>query len=375
MKGNTLDQNKERVIRLGAIITAVVAAALYSISSPVSKLLLKELSPFQMAALLYLGAGIGMLAVRLIRNLSFKEQKEAMLTRCELPYVLAMIILDIAAPILLMLGLSRSDPANVSLLNNFEIVATSFIAMFLFKEAIGRRMWIAIGFISISSIILSLQGTQSLTFSTGSLFVLLACCCWGFENNCTRMLSSKDPLQIVAIKGLGSGVGALIITMITGRYSRHIPSILFALLVGFIAYGLSIYFYIKAQRVLGAARTSTYYATAPFIGAFLSWLIFREGITAQFILACIIMLIGSYFAVSEVHYHPHVHDIVTHEHKHIHTDGHHTHTHSPTLIGEHSHIHTHETLVHSHGHTPDTHHTHKHSSHETQKHQNTGNNR
>ncbi len=354
---------KKPTLSMGGVLTAVLAAALYSISSPVSKLLLQELSPTQMAALLYLGAGVGMIVVRLIRSKSVSEQKEAGLSKRELPYILVMILLDIAAPILLMLGLLTTDPANVSLLNNFEIVATSFIALFLFHEAIGRRMWIAIGLISLSSIVLSLQGRQSLEFSMGSIFVLLACCCWGFENNCTRKLSLKDPLQIVIIKGIGSGAGALLITFITGQFSVQLSYILIALLVGFVAYGLSIYFYIKAQRVLGAARTSAYYATAPFIGVLLSWIIFRDGITVQFIIACAIMLLGSYFAVTEFHYHTHIHDRVTHEHKHNHIDGHHTHMHSPAFRGEHSHAHTHEAIEHSHVHTPDPHHTHRHQAH------------
>lgn len=371
MKEIDLKKSMDHTTGFKAMFTAVLAAALYSISSPVSKLLLNELKPIQMAALLYLGAGVGMFAVRLLRNIGSKERKEATLTRTELPYVLAMIVLDIAAPILLMLGLSTTDPANVSLLNNFEIVATSFIALFLFKEAIGHRMWIAIGLISLSSVVLSLRGMQSLAFSMGSVLVLLACCCWGFENNCTRRLSLKDPLQIVIIKGIGSGIGALMIAIVTNSFARHIPSILAALLVGFVAYGLSIYFYIKAQRILGAARTSAYYATAPFIGVILSWIIFREGITVQFIIACSIMLIGSYFAVSETHYHSHVHDHITHEHKHSHTDGHHIHTHNPTFTGEHSHVHTHASVEHSHAHTPDTHHTHNHLSYQSTKKENT----
>lgn len=359
MNGNKYNLYGKKIGQ-GAVVTAILAAALYGISSPVSKLLLRELPPTLMAALLYLGAGIGMLAVRFAGSLRTREQKEAKLTKKELPYVIAMVLLDIAAPILLMFGLLFSEPANVSLLNNFEIVATSFIALLLFKEAIGQRMWIAIGLISLSSIVLSLDGIRSLTFSIGSLFVLLACCCWGFENNCTRMLSIKDPIQIVIIKGIGSGLGALLISFIIGQYSRHLPSILAALLVGFVAYGLSIYFYIKAQRELGAARTSAYYATAPFIGVLISWIIFKEGITVQFLIALTIMLLGSYFAVSEVHYHPHIHESVTHEHKHSHGEGHHTHVHNQKVTGEHSHVHTHEPIKHNHGHTPDTHHTHVH---------------
>lgn len=349
--------------RSGAVITAIIAAGLYGVSSPISKLLLTKLPPAFLAALLYLGAGIGMLLVRILFRIGKKEQKEAKLTRRELPYIIAMILLDIGAPILLMVGLSLSEPANVSLLNNFEIVATSIVALVIFKEAIGKRMWLAISLITISSIVLCLEGWESFHFSLGSVFVLLACCFWGLENNCTRMLSVKDPLQIVIIKGIGSGSGALLIVFSMGQYSINVLFILCALLLGFVAYGLSIYCYIKAQRELGAARTSAYYAAAPFIGVLISWLIYREGITLQFLIALIIMLIGSYLATSELHQHIHIHDEITHDHKHKHDDAHHTHIHNPPIVGEHSHIHTHEALQHNHIHTPDTHHVHTHQSH------------
>ncbi len=347
----------------GAVITAMLAAALYGISSPVSKLLLIELQPAFLAALLYLGAGFGMLFIQIIKKIGKKELKEAKLTRKELPYVIAMIVLDIGAPIFLMVGLSLSEPASVSLLNNFEIVATSFLALLIFKEAIGKRMWLAIGLITISSIVLCFEGRESITFTLGSIFVLIACCFWGLENNCTRMLSVKDPLEIVLIKGIGSGSGAMMIALIMGQYSKNILLILCAMLLGFVAYGLSIYCYIKAQRELGAARTSAYYATAPFIGVFISWLIYREGIALQFLLALIIMLIGSFLAVSELHQHSHLHEAIAHEHKHRHDDGHHTHIHNPPFTGEHSHLHTHEAIQHNHIHTPDIHHIHTHQSH------------
>ena len=349
-----------RDIRLQSILMAILAAVLYGISSPLSKLLLAEIPPTLMAALLYLGAGFGMLIINLIKLARKKERIEARITKNELPYILAMIILDIGAPILLMLGLSTTTSANVSLLNNFEIVATSLIALIIFKEAVGKRMWIAIALITFSSIVLSMKDSSSFSFSLGSIFILLACVCWGFENNCTRMLSLKDPLQIVVIKGFGSGFGSLIISMILKERSSNIKYILFTLGLGFVAYGLSIFFYIRAQRELGAARTSTFYATAPFIGVFLSWLILKEGITGTFLAALAIMLVGTYFAVREKHKHLHTHAEVIHEHKHNHTDGHHNHVHYPEVVGEHSHVHTHEALVHQHPHAPDLHHQHSH---------------
>ena len=288
-----------------AISMAILAAALYGISSPLSKLLLEKISPTFMAALLYLGAGMGMLIVNIIKLVNRSETLEARMTKKELPYIIGMIILDIAAPIFLMFGLTMTTADNASLLNNFEIVATSLIALFVFKEAIGRRMWIAILLITVSTILLSVKDFSSLTFSLGSLFVIAACLCWGLENNCTRMLSLKDPLQIVVVKGFGSGIGSLLISLVLREVNSDLLYIFLALMLGFVSYGLSIFFYIKAQRELGAARTSTYYAAAPFIGVLISWLVLQEPITAMFVFALIVMLIGTYFAITEKHQHSH----------------------------------------------------------------------
>lgn len=279
-----------------SIVWAVLAAALYAISTPVSKLLLQDVPPTMMAALLYLGAGIGMLLLGLVRRGLGRGQAEQKLTRKDLPFTVGMIALDIAAPICLMVGLTTTSPANASLLNNFEIAATSIIALFVFKEKISRRLWLAIGLITLSSVILSFEGISSLRFSAGSLFVLLACVCWGFENNCTRMMSQSDPLEIVVLKGFGSGLGSLVIALAAGEQIPALRFIPVALLVGFVAYGLSIFFYVYAQRKLGAAKTSAYYAAAPFIGAALSLLLFRELPGPSFWAALLIMGAGAYLA-------------------------------------------------------------------------------
>ncbi len=314
-----------------------------------------------MAALLYLGAGIGMLLINIYRSIRNSVSHEARLTRKELPFVVGMVVLDIAAPVFLMIALTLTTAANTSLLNNFEIVATAIVALFIFKEAIGRRMWFAIALITLASIILSVEdANSSFSFSLGSLFVILACICWGFENNFTRMLSLKDPLQIVVIKGFGSGAGSLMIAVAMRQYSMNIFYILMALLLGFVAYGLSIYFYISAQRTLGAARTSAYYAVAPFIGVLLSIIIFGQKMTWSFIIALTIMIIGAYFAAVEHHKHAHYHEVMTHEHRHNHLDGHHTHQHIGSNESEHSHVHTHGEQEHVHTHTPDLHHKHPH---------------
>lgn len=343
-----------------AILYAILAAGCYGISAPLSKLLLERLSPTLMAALLYLGAGAGMLAVSAVKNQGRQAGQEARITRRELPYVVGMILLDIAAPILLMLGLTMASPATVSLLNNFEIVVTAVIASVVFKEAAGKRLWIAIVLITMASVLLSVEDLSTFSFSIGALFALLACVCWGFENNCTRMISLKDPMQIVILKGFGSGAGALLVAALTGGLVFDPLYILWALVLGFFAYGLSIYFYILAQRDLGAARTSAYYAIAPFIGVLLSFVIFGQPLTMAFVMALILMLAGTYFAAFERHGHTHVHERMEHEHRHSHDDGHHMHAHSPQVTGSHSHAHVHEGMEHAHVHTPDLHHLHQH---------------
>ena len=188
-----------------AFLYALLAAALYAISSPISKILLKYIPAAMMAAFLYLGAGIGVLIIRLAEKKAL-NQTEKRLTKNELPYIIGMVILDIAAPIFLMIGLKKMGAAEVSLLNNFEIVATSLIASIIFKEKISLRLWLAIILITCACMFLSIEDVNRFTFSWSSLFVLLACVCWGLENNCTKKLSNKNPLQIVTIKGLFSGL-------------------------------------------------------------------------------------------------------------------------------------------------------------------------
>ncbi len=278
------------------IFLAILAAGLYALNSPFSKLLLRYVPSTLMAGFLYVGAGLGMVLIFLTRKIIGKPETESQLTRQELPYTIAMIVLDIAAPICLLFGLTMTTAANASLLNNFEIVATAIIALVIFKEAISPRLWLGIIFVTASCALLSFEDISSLSFNTGSLFVLLACICWGIENNCTRKLSSKDPLQIVMVKGIFSGIGSIVIGFICGeRISQHwtIPVVL---LLGFVAYGLSIYFYVYAQRILGAARTSAYYAVAPFIGVFLSLLIFREIPGILFIAALMLMIVGAWLS-------------------------------------------------------------------------------
>ncbi|MBQ6755480.1 MAG: DMT family transporter [Oscillospiraceae bacterium] len=332
--------------RLKPILFALLAAVFYAINVPVSKLLMAHVGEITMAGLLYLGAGVGIGAMSLFR----RGERPQRLTKEDLPYVVGMIVLDIAAPIFLMLGISSGTSANASLLGNFEIVATSVIAMCVFHEAISARLWWAIALITLSSAILSFEGAESLSFSTGLLFTLLAALAWGFENNCTRMISSKSTYEIVVLKGVFSGLGALGIAFLRGERLPEAIWIAAAMALGFVAYGLSIFLYVRAQNSLGAAKTSAYYAAAPFVGAALSLIILREELSGSYFAALAVMLAGSALAVADTlvrhHTHEHTHTFttiengveiehtVTHSHPHDHyvTDERHGHTHPRSTL-------------------------------------------
>lgn len=280
-----------------AIRYAILAALLYAVSTPFSKILMEKIPPAFLAGLLYLGAGLGM--IFLIPHTKFRDNKAEHFTHSDIPYLIAMIILDIIAPILLMISINKSSAETVSLLNNFEIAATSVIALVIFKERISGKLWIGIILITLASILLSLTDISSFAFSIYSLLAIIACICWGFENNCTRKLSHSDPVKIVIVKGLGSGTGALIVAVLSGNSLSFTPYILLALILGFVAYGLSIFFYIRAQRYIGAAKTSAFYALAPFISAFLSLVVFPKIPNLFFISAFILMAIGAYLAIEK----------------------------------------------------------------------------
>ena len=262
---------------------------------------------------------MGLFIYGLVEKRIGKSEKKEPLTKKELPYTVAMVVLDIAAPILLMLGISMTNSANVSLLNNFEIVATSMIALLVFKEVISKRLWFAIALVTIASIVLSFEGVGSFTFNQGSLFVLGACLCWGFENNCTKMISNKSSIEIVVIKGTFSGLGSLIVALVLGEGIPAIQWLICVLVLGFVAYGLSIHFYIMAQKDLGAAKTSAFYSIAPFLGVAFSMLLLNERPSIQFYVALIIMIISTYFMVKDTIELQHTYE---HEHTHIHEHSH-----------------------------------------------------
>ena len=283
-----------------AALFALAAAVLYACSVPLSKQLLMRMPPILLAGFLYLGAGAGAGVLLLLRGKRAQAGVHTVaFSRQEKPYVAAMVLLDVLAPILLLLGLRSASAASASLLSNFEIVATALFALLLFRESVSPRLWVAVGLITLGSCLLTLDVDGMFAFSGGAVLVLLATVCWGLENNCTRKLSQNNPILIVAVKGLGSGVISLVIGFLLGERVGGIEAAMLAMVVGFFTYGLSIALYIRAQRNLGAARTSAYYAASPFIGAVFSFLLLGERPNGLFFAALVLLLAGAFFTLSD----------------------------------------------------------------------------
>lgn len=341
-------------------LQALLAAALFGISSPISKALLGEVEPIPMAALLYLGSGVG---TWLLMRFQVRDA-EAKLTRTDAPWLAgALLAGGVAAPIVLMFSLQVTPAATAALLLNFESIATTLIAGLVFHESVGKRTWLSISLIFVSSVLLSLDPQSEWGFSAGALGILTACAFWGIDNTFTRNISAKNPLTIVMVKGFGAGAFSLVLALLVGQRLPALGPLLGALAVGAVSYGLGITIYIHALRGLGAARTGALYSTAPFIGMVFSFLLFREPPTVQFVVAFVVMVIGTWLLVTEVHGHTHLHPAAAHEHRHPHDDLHHDHVHdgAGTAAGLHSHQHAHTVLEHGHAHAPDIHHRHGHS--------------
>ena len=351
--------------RQRGIAFALAAALLFGASAPFAKLLLSETSPQLLAGLLYAGSGAGVAVVWLLRRGRASEKRESRLTRKDAPWLAGAIAFGgIAAPVLLMIGLGRTPASATSLLLNLEGVFTALLAWFVFHENFDRR--IALGMLAIltGGVILSWQGAVAWGGIGGPLAVAAACLCWGIDNNLTQKVSASDPLQIAMYKGLAAGTVNTAIALALGAALPPIARISAAATLGFLSYGVSLVLFVLALRMLGTARTGAYFSTAPFIGAVLSIAVFREHPSATLIAAAVLMGVGVWLHVTEVHKHEHAHKAMEHAHAHVH-DAHHQHRHGPddpavTDPRPHSHPHRHEQLVHSHAHYPDIHHRHPH---------------
>lgn len=299
------------------ILQALLSALLFGMSAPLAKLLLGEVQPIPLAALLYLGSGTGaFLLLFLQRTRSGGKTMEAHLSCSDLPWLAGAILAGgVSAPIILLLGLERTPASTASLLLNFESVATTLIAVYFFKESIDRRIAWAIGLVTFASVLLSWTSGQW-RLSLGALGVVGACILWGLDNNLTRNISAKNPLIIVGVKGIGAGIFSLTLSAVLDQSLPSIKIIGLAMLLGSVSYGISIQLFIVAMRHLGAARTSTLFGTAPFMGVILSLLLLREMPQLLFWIAIPIMLVGTWLMVTENHDHHHIHEAFEHTHAH-----------------------------------------------------------
>lgn len=347
---------------LTPFLQALAAAALFGVNAPLSKLFLGEVEPVVLAAFLYLGSGLGLLLLKGIQKMwGTAVANETPIGKEDIPWLAGAILAGgIAAPIVLLFSLRETAAATASLLLNFEGVATTLIAALAFREAITRRAWIAILAITGATIFLSYAPGSNWGFSLAALGILLACILWGIDNNFTRNISAKDPIMIVIVKGLVAGLFSLLLALLLGNRLPGVGTILGALLLGSLSYGLSITLFIRAMRHLGAARTSALFSTAPLAGVILSLLLFSEAPGFLFVLALPLMLGGAFFLVNEDHTHYHVHEAVFHDHWHNHDEEHHTHTHEEALTTAHAHPHQHDETAHEHHHLPDITHRHAH---------------
>jgi drug/metabolite transporter (DMT)-like permease len=356
--------NKFRQYQMIAILSAV----LFGVSAPLSKVLLREIDPIPLAAFLYIGSGAGLwIFQRLERLIVKREHEEASLSKKDILWLVGAILSGgVIAPILLMFSLRITPASTASLLLNFEGVATALIAGLFFSEYIGKRVWISILLITLASILLSWNFTGQWRFSIGAIGIIFAGFCWGIDNNFTRNISSKNPVSIVIIKGFSAGFFSLFLSLLLKNSIPDLKIILLSMLLGCLSYGFSLVLFVVAMRNLGSARTSAFFGTAPFIGAALSFILFKDTPNIMFIISLLLMIAGAVFLLKEKHSHKHFHEYVAHVHMHNHRDGHHNHSHKPGEVpesGYHSHFHIHESLEHEHSHMPDIHHRHNHSPH------------
>jgi len=351
------------IARTGPML-ALASAILFGASTPLAKLLLGDgVDAGLLAGLLYLGSGVGLAAVLLGRKLTGAAVTEAPLRRADLPWLSLVVLFGgVLGPLLLMVGLSTTSASSASLLLNVEGLATVAIAWIVFRENVDRRLMIGAFAILAGALVLSWRGGPA-GIGWGALAIVGACLAWAIDNNLTRKLSSSDPVQITAIKGLAAGAVNLLLALSRGASLPHLSTLGAAAAVGFFGYGVSLVLFVLALRQLGAARAGAYFSTAPFIGASLAILLFKEPLTLQLALAAGLMGIGVWLHLSESHDHEHLHETLDHEHRHVH-DAHHQHTHVAVDAppGEpHSHRHRHAALRHAHPHYPDLHHRHHHA--------------
>jgi drug/metabolite transporter (DMT)-like permease len=338
------------------VAAAIGAAILFGAGTPLAKGLLHDVSPWMLAGLLYLGSGLGLTLYRLLN-----QSSSVRLPRNEIVWFAGAILAGgIVGPVLLMIGLMSMPASGASLLLNAEGVFTALLAWFVFKENFDRRIALGMGAIVVGAAVLSWSGEVRLSGLWPTLAVLGACFAWGIDNNLTRKISLTDATWIASVKGLSSGSVNLILAFSLGAAIPEIPELIGGMVVGFLAYGVSLALFVVGLRHLGTARTGAYFSVAPFFGALLA-LLMGEAVTMPLLIAGVLMALGTWLHLTERHEHCHAHEEMEHEHEHFH-DEHHQHEHrmAVALGSKHRHFHRHMPLSHTHSHFPDSHHQHNH---------------
>jgi drug/metabolite transporter (DMT)-like permease len=342
-------------IRKGSAL-AVLAALTFGLTAPLVQRFGRGAGPVPTAALLYLGAALATLGPRSGRG------REAPVGRRDLGRLVLVALLGaLVAPTALAWGLQHTSATSASLLLNFEAVFTVLLGVMLFHEHIGGRVALAVALMVLGGawlVVASRPETGGV--GMGAIAVLVATLGWALDNALTRPLADRDPAQVVRYKaGLGAPLG-LVLALALGQRFPEPASALALLLCGATGYGLSLRMYLLAQRAIGAGRTGSIFAVAPFAGAAAAWAMGSGAADAPTLGAAALFGVGVYLHLTEKHAHLHTHDAIEHEHAHRHDDGHHDHLHVPPFEGEHSHRHRHEERTHAHSHAPDVHHQHRH---------------
>jgi drug/metabolite transporter (DMT)-like permease len=339
---------------------ALGAALLFGAGTPLAKLLLAGTSPWLLAGLLYLGSGLGLTLVRVLR----RSEVRARLAPGEGPWLAGAVLAGgVVGPVLLMWGLAGMPASGAALLLNAEGVFTAVIAWVVFRENVDRRIFIGMLAIVAGALVLSWPGQAQARLGDAlpALAVLGACLAWGIDNNLTRKVALADAVWLASVKGLVAGATNLTLALALGAAWPAAPQVAGALAVGLVAYGFSLVLFVVALRHLGTARTGAYFSVAPFFGAVVAVLGLGEAVTVPLLIAGALMAIGVWLHLSERHVHEHAHGTLEHKHEHVH-DLHHQHAHDAAVVPgvAHTHRHRHEPMRHAHAHFPDAHHQHGH---------------
>jgi drug/metabolite transporter (DMT)-like permease len=342
------------------VLASLAAALLFGAGTPLAKLLLAQASPWLLAALLYLGSGLGLALLRRMRG-----APPVKLPPGEARWLAGAVLFGgVVGPVLLMLGLAGMPASAASLLLNAEGLFTALLAWFVFRENVDRRVALGMGAIVAGGVVLSWPGQASWPGWQPTLLVTGACLAWGIDNNLTRKVSLSDASWIAMVKGLAAGTTNLVLALALGASWPALPVALAAALVGFASYGASLALFVVGLRELGTARTGAYFSVAPFFGAILAIVLLGEAVSVPLLVAGALMVLGVGLHLSERHEHRHAHEPMEHTHEHVHGAGdpHHDHVHEPPVAPgtRHTHAHRHEAMAHRHPHFPDAHHRHVH---------------